>query len=1203
MTYHVEVGPGVKQSTHHIALTDGKQWLGLIVCDSKGAADPYNISAAPNQRSSLRTKSGTTKYEDLEDPWSATAQDDWSGGRGLEDYESDTTRFFDSRRCQTAFGQIYNAPLDYYASGIKESITNWPGSVMWKALSANTAYAVHLNLTAAMNVGEVYILLRRRGNPAAPLRVALCRDDNGIPGAEIKYHSYTIDEITDVVSEWKRFSFSNIRLNAGNYWILVYSMAGDISDNWQVGFKDKSKTYQTFVTENGKWQPTRTYDLYYRIAAADTGRKARFFTYKQLTFALTQLPSGEPKLFMNGEIGMADSNSGNLDKVIDGTKHWAVNQWQGCRVGIIAGQGIQESVSAWRTIKSNDATTLTVDSPWLNVHDETTTYVIVDTGRFTEIPAATHGLSAYVTDIAVVNDIIYFAQGDAVPIRKLRWLNGTWQSMADEYIHKVMPAEDPEEDPETPTDPDAPVTPDPDPTPSTSDLIARLQALLEQGVITQEQYDAYVALLNNGGSLSTSSTAAESTGQESELVQRLRSLLQLGLITQEQFDAYVAGLDGGGEEAPDKAALLAKLRALLDQGVITQEQYDAYVALINGSDEDEDEDEDEEREAVEVTIRNCATYLQTVRDTSGLVLWRAQNNDENHQMSISQTAVTDWLSEDIVVCELTETEGEELPDEGEPPTMLVVLKKLLEQGKITQEQYEALLDHYGIVDEGDTKPAIDSDNDDVYTDGVDFGKPDDVAVLYKVTVGKITGEDHPVFRVMLQSSEDNIIYEDVKSVDVDTSHSELYFSAATKRRWRRMHITILAGDSPALSAVKVETVNHSKFIGTHTFHDSYGKITGLAEYPMMMNSAYKTLWINREGMIHSISSEGVVDTINLEELSTAMEEWNGVTSMQHNVYYYVRWMKGGIQRYYNQQMDAVGPDRDTGLPEDRQGAIVDMLPYPGRYFAVVDAGKKGYSSVLLNNNSGWHEIYRAPNVGERIHALGYQAISGDRPDKLWISVGDEIIWLVMPSNTLKAYQDDAAEYTHESVLISSWMSIGMVDVMKQWGSMNIFAENLEGEDVYIEADYQLDQDPNWYPMSGYYTETPTQEIGFDDAFGVSAKRLRYRLRLQTNDKKKTPLVKAVVMKTVIKVPTKYNFSMPCRNVMNDVNLRGEVEDMKPLERHRLLTEWADNAVALKMYSFTPIFNDKRVFLDPPSFSNLREMDKPGFIVQVNANEI
>ena len=70
-------------------------------------------------------------------------------------------------------------------------------------------------------------------------------------------------------------------------------------------------------------------------------------------------------------------------------------------------------------------------------HDETTVYIIVDTDLFTEIPASTHGLTGYVTDILITDDIIFFAQGDHIPVRKLKWSGGSWMSMADEYSHVV----------------------------------------------------------------------------------------------------------------------------------------------------------------------------------------------------------------------------------------------------------------------------------------------------------------------------------------------------------------------------------------------------------------------------------------------------------------------------------------------------------------------------------------------------------------------------------------------------------------------------------------------------------------------------------------------------------------------------------------------------------------------------------------------
>ena len=132
---------------------------------------------------------------------------------------------------------------------------------------------------------------------------------------------------------------------------------------------------------------------------------------------------------------------------------------------------------------------------------------------------------------------------------------------------------------------------------------------------------------------------------------------------------------------------------------------------------------------------------------------------------------------------------------------------------------------------------------------------------------------------------------------------------------------------------------------------------------------------------------------------------------------------------------------------------------------------------------------------------------------------------------------------------------------------------------------------------------PDQEIKFKDDFGISAKRLRYRLRLQTNDKSKTPFIKAVVMKTVIKVATKYCYAMSCRNLADDVNLRDELEDITPWDRLKILTEWANNATALHMHAFTDPFDDKVVFVDPPTFMNLREMQRPGNLIQITLNEI
>ena len=48
---------------------------------------------------------------------------------------------------------------------------------------------------------------------------------------------------------------------------------------------------------------------------------------------------------------------------------------------------------------------------------------------------------------------------------------------------------------------------------------------------------------------------------------------------------------------------------------------------------------------------------------------------------------------------------------------------------------------------------------------------------------------------------------------------------------------------------------------------------------------------------------------------------NGTAAMQFGVYLYFNLEGGMVERYYDQRLDDVGPNRDEGLPADRQGEI------------------------------------------------------------------------------------------------------------------------------------------------------------------------------------------------------------------------------------------------------------------------------------------
>ena len=147
--------------------------------------------------------------------------------------------------------------------------------------------------------------------------------------------------------------------------------------------------------------------------------------------------SGAPTLYIMGSRGAADSNAGTLTKLIDATKNWGTNYHANQIVMIVGGTGLTEA-QPWRNVVSNDATSLTVDSPWLIQHDTTTEYVVL-TDSVSEVTG--HGLTAPVTDVQVseMNGMVLFAQGDAVAIRRMREYNnaGTWtREFADDGTNK-----------------------------------------------------------------------------------------------------------------------------------------------------------------------------------------------------------------------------------------------------------------------------------------------------------------------------------------------------------------------------------------------------------------------------------------------------------------------------------------------------------------------------------------------------------------------------------------------------------------------------------------------------------------------------------------------------------------------------------------------------------------------------------------------
>ncbi len=559
-----------------------------------------------------------------------------------------------------------------------------------------------------------------------------------------------------------------------------------------------------------------------------------------------------------------------------------------------------------------------------------------------------------------------------------------------------------------------------------------------------------------------------------------------------------------------------------------------------------------------------ATFLHSVRDEDGMMLWRGRNDDDMHERSVERSILLDWQEPDSVA-------------EGEDP---ILDKKIID--KITT----------AITQSGN--PAV--------TTAYDNAIPDYDKVRYKIVVetysnAKMDGG----CTVMLQESRDNATWFDVQSIKI-TSTGTWYLHAHCNYRYRRFKLTS-TGTSTSINNITFYTTQEPQFENRQILLDNYGKITRLFEYGA---AGTKMLWVFQEGMVSSVNKTDDfyhLDRFNLDEIRTTADEWNGRNAATANVYLIWAWLYG-MQRIYNTEVEGKGPDHDEGMPADMKGPITKILPYPSNLFISIDGGDNGYSSIMMFNGNGWHNLYRAPNKGERILDIEFQPIYGDRPDRLWAQVGDNVIWLSMPSRILYAIHDPQAEYTHESVVVSAWITGGMAEVDKLWQSLSIMADYIDGDTCWVEADYQLDDEDNWHPLpTNPFDTSPQQEENFaGENESVNGKKLRYRLRLITTDYTKTPKVNVVLIKAVGRIDIKYSYGLHFRNIQYKEDLASEYEDIEPYELQAILDDWANRLCTLRMNSAYKIYDNKKVFIDGTTTSIVHEKNE-GYLSQITLTEI
>jgi hypothetical protein len=334
-------------------------------------------------------------------------------------------------------------------------------------------------------------------------------------------------------------------------------------------------------------------------------------------------------------------------------------------------------------------------------------------------------------------------------------------------------------------------------------------------------------------------------------------------------------------------------------------------------------------------------------------------------------------------------------------------------------------------------------------------------------------------------------------------------------------------------------------------------------------------------------SSGIYSAIPLSEMENVANIFNGKASIRHDIYLYFSLLKNGsLERYYNNRIDDMGPSTDAGLPPERQGPVVSLIGYPGRFYAAIDAGDDTdhFSSVLCWNQTGWCEIYRAPG-GKRIRKIWIQDIPTKQYQKLWISEEEDLVWIYVAINPLKC---DGYQFASSGSIISSWKSAKFYDIKKFFYSEKLFSENLSST-KYVTLEYQTDneKDSDTWHSAGTFDSSPSEEVVLSALNDVSGIRYRTKLTITIpdNDRSTSPEIKSELLHTVVRQPVKHawNLTFVVEDQQYDLNGESALESAKEvLDQLKTWAESQSTPCPLSMDCVIPYLDGYSVFVEPAS---------------------
>lgn len=289
MATRAKVNPNTSTPTHTISLSDGVQTFGLRL-----EGDYKYIQQTPQTPSTLMINQQGSEFGDFDPSMSHIQQTEWYGGRASERFVEDQTRYYDAKNLWTTSTGLTHPSLQWrYVIGdyLVQNALQLAKNYAWRSVANNT-YSVKFTNAATLSAKNVQMWIRKIGNPGT-LTIEIRTNSSNAPTSTIVTNATataTGSTITDEDVHYHTFVFSNAAsLSAStDYHLVIYGASTDnIQNHWEVMTSNYSSTapYSYTSVDRSTWTAT-TYNLYYRITAAPTAQKWKFFQLQGSLYAV-----------------------------------------------------------------------------------------------------------------------------------------------------------------------------------------------------------------------------------------------------------------------------------------------------------------------------------------------------------------------------------------------------------------------------------------------------------------------------------------------------------------------------------------------------------------------------------------------------------------------------------------------------------------------------------------------------------------------------------------------------------------------------------------------------------------------------------------------------------------------------------------------------------------------------------------------------